>query len=395
MASGHFVAEGRAYYEQGNHKRAIDSFSKALLSDPDNEEAKEYLNKLGVSGSIYLGKGTQLDEITRLSRTVSELQAQNQVATQEAASLQQTVVGLQIEKSGLENDLDQKREEIVNLNADLFQMKHALNTHLSDIQAKTRELTQIETELALATEDAPGEDIASLEESKGKYEGDVAGLQEKLKKAQARTADKRQAQNTRIKELEKELAVKQTQLMMVNDKLVLAKRKIKERYAQLSKKDKTIGDLKRSLNALKDDLRQTRLKLRTVGRNKTVREDLTVENEEQVAVIKKQDAFILELKDKLVEARRELSDLKKKLGEQPSGSDKDLQAQLEETMQQLDETQMVLKEKNEEYEILQQRFDDTRERLELVEGMMKDKDTQIEDLEKDLDVILEDTGESR
>lgn len=399
MAASHFVAEGRFYYEQGKYKRAIDSFSKALLSDPDNEEAQEFLEKMGVSGSIYLGRDASLNEITRLSRSVAELKAENERTVKEAETLQQAVNDLQGQKEGLETELAQKREEIVNLNTDLFQMKHTLNAHLTDIQEKTSELDQIEAELVA---DEEGAQMAAtgtepLEQAKEQHEQEIVQLQNELKtvkeKAAKATRD-REEQKVRVKGLEDELARKQSQLAMVTDKLILAKRKLKERYAHLSKKDETIEDLKRSLYAMKKDLQQARLKLSAVMKGARQDRSSSSEGEEQAAIIKKQDSFILELKNKLAETKGELSKLKDKF-QGAAGADAELQARLEETLQQLDETQLALQERNSEYEILQQRFEDTRERLELVESLMQDKDAQIEDLEKDLNTILEEPEAAR
>jgi len=389
LAAGHFVEEGRMYYEQGKYKRAIDSFSKALLSDPDNQEAKEYLHKMGVSGSIYMGRDASLDEITRLSQTVSELKAKNERAVQETQSLHKTVDDLQGQKTNLEDQLARKKEEIVSLNADLFQMQHALTSHLNDIQEKARELDKINTQLDSAGDEVKTTDTKQLERDRDQHEQEIAALRDKLKTVQEKADSGQEAQKARVKELENELAKKQTNLMMVNDKLVLAKRKIRERYAQLSEKEKTINGLKRSLKQMKEDLQQARLKMRVVGHDRERQDQLVADRQEQAEVLKKQDAFIVELKDKLAETKRELAGLKEKFRGQSGTGGEELQTQLDDTMKQLDETQTALKEKDNEYKVLQQRFDDTRERLKLVEGLMKDKDSQVEDLEKQLNTILE------
>jgi len=92
--SAQFLTEiGIQHYERGQVDEAVHELSKALMLDPDNQKAKEYLAQMGLTDQIYKGVKNKSTELVRLARSVKDYE--NQVAA------------LMLEKKILENKLNQ------------------------------------------------------------------------------------------------------------------------------------------------------------------------------------------------------------------------------------------------------------------------------------------------
>lgn len=107
---------GKSFYQEGNRKEAIHEFSKALLVDPYNKEAKEYLKKLGLKSGLYQGVKTEItDLVGKLDHREALDEVERLAKVQDARELEIDVLNQKITaREGLKINFlpqDKKRQE--------------------------------------------------------------------------------------------------------------------------------------------------------------------------------------------------------------------------------------------------------------------------------------------
>ena len=126
LISTDLVELGKEYYQAGDYSRAIHELSKALLADPADEEAKKYLNKMGLKDGVYHQDKTPIDKIADLSNEVVNYQQQlsdleqanvqhlqaKEALEQQNASLQESASSQNTENEILRRKLDQAHDDI-------------------------------------------------------------------------------------------------------------------------------------------------------------------------------------------------------------------------------------------------------------------------------------------
>ena len=113
--SDYLVEIGKMYFDKGQKEDAAHEFSKALLLNPENLDAKKYLNQMGLKEGLYKPTRTNLTEAVEAPQKIK-------VYEQKMAQLQQEKVAREAMFQQVESDRDRllkdnkaKEEELRNL----------------------------------------------------------------------------------------------------------------------------------------------------------------------------------------------------------------------------------------------------------------------------------------
>lgn len=123
-AGDYLVELGEKFYERGNLEDALHEFSKALIVDPDNKKAREYMAKHGLTGGLYQ------KNITAQSRLVD---------------MAQITEGYKAQVKALNTDIDAIKAQLsksVGTNESLHKMRVAKELELSLVQQKFNAVDQ-------------------------------------------------------------------------------------------------------------------------------------------------------------------------------------------------------------------------------------------------------------
>ena len=120
---------GIRLYNEGDIDTAIQEFSKALLLQPNNQLAKDYLARMGVDDGIFTGTRTTLSAVGDLSRHL--------------ADSRETITALQEKNEQMRPALERVNSEKERLRAAVVQKEDALrNSHGRIVQLKSDLLDQ-------------------------------------------------------------------------------------------------------------------------------------------------------------------------------------------------------------------------------------------------------------
>lgn len=137
-----FLTEiGIQHYERGQIDEAAHELSKALMLDPGNKKAKEYLAQIGITDQVYKGAKNKSTELVRLARSVKDYE--NQVA---ALMLEKKILENKLNQVMLERDTAGQIAVAHDLEKDLLQVKLDETAKIFDKseEAKMRQLAIIE-----------------------------------------------------------------------------------------------------------------------------------------------------------------------------------------------------------------------------------------------------------
>ncbi len=222
-------------YEQEDFENARHEFSKLLIIDPDNKEAKEYLKKMGLDTGLYRSAG-------RLGLQEGSVYRENLSLRQQNKQLQEAVKNLREELSRNAAQIDSLREE-------LRRQRQNTASRLSEYSGK---VSALENLLA-----AKNQALANLHEELRikRIEGDLR-LADGERRLNAELSNSGQL-NARLEEyaqsiggLEDALSSKERELAALNDEL--------ESYRQSSQKwefikESQLQDKAYALEKLRDE----------------------------------------------------------------------------------------------------------------------------------------------
>ena len=410
------VKDGKAFYEEGDYQRAIHEFSKALLVDPNNKEAREYLHKMGLEDGIYGRQNPPLKQITEMSTeikgykaTVSDLEKDNQAKDELAQSLQ-------AEKDNLAAMLQAQKDENAAALAQAEKIKQAADERVDEVQkqaqnveqasqARIKEIVRLHTDLYalkdrvlkaentvrtkeqqwLETKAALKDRIKTDTKKKLEYERKMLAMEEEYNLYKHQTLQSDLETKRQIEELQDNLRDRVSAVDYAQDRLAVTGYKLSETQAELADREKRLMDINAHLADTEGGVSFLEQKLRE-QRGKPDEPQVSEDQEtisEQKNFLLRQDRLIVELKEKLVAAREELQSIGKDTGAKSSPQD-EIQKQLASANTELEKTKTSLNEKSEAYTILEQRLNDLQDRLSVVEGLLQTKDEQIKQLEGQL-----------
>ena len=413
LLSDHLTDEGIEFYNQGRYDQAVHQLSKALLVDPENKLALEYLKKMGLSGGLYEPGETVLSQAGKLAGTVvsyrnwvQDLQYERDYITQEKRALQGQLENslaalsrqqeeryrLRKENRDMQSEirakrnrinkmqtaLEEERQQIARLNADLYDLADYAEGREMVVDRATAKLDSLHESYALSQQRWQEEVIEyqdliaemdrrrNLEKeeyllAQNRYQQEINALRKRLKQA---TAEKRAAVE---------------QLLVIAQKLNFIDGEIAER-------DITARDVRDSIDAIKIEMDA----LTPPGAPAApATGDIPGAREAGNArPAGQRDRLVEDLQSQIEEAHKKLDAVVTGPIKDSSLSVAALKEQLAETSRQLEETRHLLEEKDADYEALKQKLKDTQERLHIVEELLKEKEDQLKQLEDQLTGIL-------
>ena len=406
-------------YEQGAYGKAVHEFSKALLADPNNQEALMYLNKMGLEGGIYsqgatpqAAIGGMVADIQDYQRSVSDLQHQVSMEQENALALEKDKDALQgvvarqeTEKKALIGEIDNVNEElkgredqiedlnrslkdkggeIVRLHTNLYDIKGRLVSQRNLAKEKTKALKEQERDFVLAQKDWK----ARSRREKLAYEDKLAVIERAhvLQKTAVLDAETqkhkivRELQDT-VHEIRRGKELTQEQLDLTLQDLGFLKKKA-------ARKERRINDLEASIKILEDELDSAQRRIHKLYAQNTEYQEIDRQSSVNLRWLKRKDSVISSLKQELLACRQNILLYRDSPEEEKGARLNDLKDQLMATKKELFITQTLLEEKVSENDILKERLADTQEQLGLVEGLLDEKDSELEDLEGQLTDVL-------
>lgn len=402
---------GKKMYRQGLVEEAVREFSKALLVDPDNKTAREYLQKLGlleeadpppqktVSNIADLTRRIAILEeelayfenrpqqdirqqekalkdldvdrevlMTQLSKGKEQVASLNQKLEKDAAAHDQQIRGLQMHVDLLKEYLERDRKELVRLRAlsqsyeDSRENSEELEKAGKKIAGLTGELRRMRDELKMKADESR-EQTARLEKEsaqKTNYEQQFAELRKKIEAREEALARLKQDLNAK----ENKIAQYEDQIREFSGNDDLRRRRLADYEEALGAKEERIAALQKDIEkreesaSLKDQLAF-----------------LKAEYESSIELLKEKEMMIRSLAEQLAELKDR---------QVPTAVQANVRNQLEDAKVRLLELQTALEEKDDDIAFLEERLIETEQRLELVQIIIRQKDERILSLEKQL-----------
>jgi len=423
MLSMHLLKEGKIYFKKGDRERAIDTLSKAVLVDGNNDEARAYLEKLGITGGFYGQQETPLsrvahlnDEIKEYQQIVAQLRQQGEEQSELARQLQvekeqlsQNLNDIESANEGLadqirilQKEIDTDRSDIVRLQKDLEKIntkKHnaiaRLHTDIYKLKEKlaaNMELLREKEQKLVAAQDQKKELSRQLNDTqrtwqrrKLQYEKDLQALESEFNNHQAKLTESDVEKGRMIRQLQEAILDKKQELELLNNQVVIQQGKLKNSDSQIARQDNRIVELEEALLDAQRELLTLKARVdeqrQLEGRLLDKIKGTPAADKTQEGFIKRQDSLISSLKVQLATAQRQLDQAKQDKGAKKEKNMDSLEDQLTAIKGQLEQCNSDLKERSVEYRLMEARLADTQQRLHDVEEMVKSKDEQIKQLE--------------
>jgi len=427
MIAQELIDKAKGYYDKGDYSNAIHEFNKALLADPDNQEAREYLEKMGVQGGYYgrpvnlkLKMIEQLNQdlhwyqeqmgrleeeklqkeqrVRQLSEERQGLEEAIQLKEQEKAEVEERFESLRKEAaaraaqdhalmSRIEREDERKRKQIMRLNTDLYDYKEKLQDKLVGLKEKEGQINELDQQIKVLNQEQLALD-RDWRESELENEKQIAEIEQEygvLKDTFAQDKARRKEEITRLRNALRERNVKADYM---KDRVIMAEYKLADKNSQLAYRDRKIKELRDMVN----EMNTISLQLEKAGgAPETLSlggESAFEDEDERIEFIKRQDEIIADLKARLIESREEFSELSRADRAVDEEQADRLTKQLEALKKRLMNRNEKLEEKEDAYDLLEEQFLSTRDKLKLVEEIMDEKQEEIEDLEDQLSAVL-------
>ncbi len=430
MVADSILEEARQKYDTGSHEQAIHLFSKVLLIDPRNQEALDYLKKMGLDGGIYGYQKTAadhvydlMDEISLYRNQLQALEDRSDQQTQETDRLSEQKKYLEdlIERKEQERqqlmqqkdeifmvstmklkeqqeqllDLQQqaarKTDELVRLNTDLFELKKKWQTDQAALGNTTEQLHTVTTDL----KEHQDLNAQQRHEMKLKYEHEIADLEQRRDALESDIFNLTQEHQQRAARLQGIVQQRDAELTLERGRLAVTAYQLAEKEGRILKMQEDQRALRLQRDALEKEAQALRDNIQQMNQDKTFRYAQASPTDEQrkklIAHIYKQDDQIIDLKSRLTDLRQQMTMLKNEESEKDRQRAMMLEQQiasLQNEIRDKERTTVFLKEQRDS---LEGRVKDYQERLDIVEGMIQDKEERILFLEEQLgsDVYLE------
>lgn len=417
LIGGDLINSGKEYYQKKDYFNAIHEFSKALLVEPGNKEALNYLSKMGMSGGFYGHPNRQLSQIADLAADAAQYKTDFDDLTVEKAksdelaqnlnteldhrkrSFQKIVSKKEIEQQiliksaaqalaaadSLAKKTTHQRKEIASLNTNLYGMKIRVTKDIGKLRAKDQQIQNIEEQFK-NVQNKFHDSKRDWRVNSIDYENKLLTMEQEIsqhKDSFAKTDEQRQE---RIKNLRENLRKSLIEAGNMRDRLILSEYKLAHRTNQLAYQDKRIKVLKESLIALEKELPEMPVEMK--AKTQALIEDfppLSSESE-KAEFLKRQDRVISELKERLLTTNRMMEEFKKASPNQEQTAE--LMAKIQGMTQEIRERDSAFEDQTKDYQMLETRLKDTQQRLQFVESAMQEREQEIKDLEEQLNNVL-------
>ncbi len=409
MVAAQFVSDGIEFYNREDYEKAADAFSKALLAQSDNAEALKYLRSMGLEEGLYGQNRSLSAEVVRINFEIQRYQTEINGLKQETSARQQE---FQARREALEQMIlakESQNQEILDdvalfheaVTEEMTEQAQAIDQLQSEKEQQSQTLTVLNKQLATAEKQTIEQDVIAqkqedsisrlkneLEDLDQTYRQDLVGYSEKLaqleKNRQNLEHEKFKMQgeyHEDVKSLEKSIAQKDAELLLKDYKLAYTEFDAASKESRLIEKDQKIRNLQKNYSELRLQAEDLKQGIDQLKREQRFRKSLGTSSQSKgvlVNRIKKQDGQILELKDRLIEARERLKQLNSQ-EQANSGEASNLNQQvltLEEELRTKERELAILKDNN---TILEARLKDAQENLKIVQDMLKEREEQLQE----------------
>lgn len=363
LASQFYADKGKAYYDSGDHESAAREFNKAIQADPANVQAQKYLAEMGIPSSIFAEPESNTVKIAKLSQTVKVYQ--DKLSDAEAAKDETLGENLQLqeEKEKLCETVHQQEDQMDVMNVRVGLLKDKIGENAKHSQKRLQRYQKLN--------DMKDNEIEFLERMVTQHKGLVAERDGLL-------AQKQEALTDKDSQLAMAKSISQQEIFKTEDQRLKEKNEYKQTIAELSR------DVKKKEMELAFAPKGGGL----AGDTQTALTATSGEIDERIQLLKKKDNDIAFLKEKLVEARRQISQLEKKtMGKAESQQVEDLKLKVEKIQDELNQKNLSYSTQKNDLRTLQERLNDAQEQLGLVQTVVTEKESQIQALETEVKKI--------
>lgn len=412
MVSDSLVQEGIKLYEEGDQEKAVERLSKALIIDPDNQAAKDYLKKMGMDaglfqpekGAVYLEQKDRAreikdyqDQLNALEREKGEKEKWAQTLAEDKAYLKEAIDQRNRELENLRQELDRMRDEIPgeqekqeSLRAQEEQAKAAdhlktrVDRQLTLIEEKDRQIKQLQKQLTLTEKEARKKSLG--------YEHKILDLKAEHRKSQSQDFKKDLEKDQEIQMLQSRLRSSRAAVEALNNNILLINRNLTSLENKLITKDEAIQGLNKTLAAQREACLD--LKNESAVPEKEKPAGAGLKNQDtcpDAELYRRQDRQIADFKKRLAQAQKDMTALRQNVTQSAQEDASVLKEQLAGLETELKKRDAVIADEEASYEILEQRLKDAQERLGIANKMIQEKDRQIKDMEKE----ISDIGDTR
>jgi len=427
IVSEYLTEEGKNLYESGNADEALKSFSKAILADPNNEEAKEYLKEMGIEEGLYNQPISPTQRIINLKGEVDnrkeeildleikkneqdikynqmrgELTSENTKLRQTAESQKGKIENLNLEVHVVKSDLKHTAEKngktinkLKNYSKDqkrqVDMLMRMARKHLNVIdgqgdliEERNEDVNNLHQHVVLVKNQSLQEISINEELMHRKVEGHkkrISDLRKEVKRISGTKNKHRQKARLCKRQLEKfnrSLKNQENKLEELEDTILL-------KDLALLRKEKSSLRQKEDLDAATQELAYITQK---IDHRPEIDEMFAVDQQEEILdriqLLKHRDKSIAVLKEKLVDAIKKIKMLERDSSGVDSADMRKLRREINNIREELRGKDVSLLEKNTEYDVLEERLMDAKERLGFVEKIIEEKDEEIDGLKSEL-----------
>ncbi len=325
LIADYLVTEGKNYYVAGDYAKAIHELSKALLVDPNHEEAQYYLNKLGATASLLLGRrSSKISQLNQMARNVEVYK--NELVKLERDNMKKTKLTelMQKEREKLNQILVSKEEENKGLKEKINNVQEHFHQKANEDRGKIKELEKIKEkqkkEIAclndeLCTlEETLLTKVELIEDQQTEIKSLNKNVQEVKKMAKQRAAEDREL----IKGIERSSSQKSQEIAKLNTDLIDVQGRLSVTETNLSEKEKKINELGTEINSLEKELNTTESRWESTKSDyeKTIEKLESAVTQQKTLLSKSEEEYdskMKRLKKALRERRSELDAKEKRL----------------------------------------------------------------------------------
>lgn len=231
----YLIKLGKVYYQKGDFASAIHEFTKAVMVDPGNKEAQDYLRKLGAEGGYFGRSEKQVFDISKLADEIERYQKENAKKDKIADVLQLNNKALEDRLALKETENQVLKSEIKQGQKDYRVQEKMAREKGREVQALNTELTRINTRLSVVNEQIAmkqSENLglkAKIEEVQKQAKVQSAKDQALLKHMEialksktdelARLSTEKDQLNTRMETVKETISVKEAENIVLKDKI--------------------------------------------------------------------------------------------------------------------------------------------------------------------------------
>ena len=319
----------------------------------------------------------QETEIKDLAKNVQEVKKMAQQRTAEDRVLIKSIEAVS----------ERKSKEIAKLSTDLVETKDQLATSKQTLTEKDKKMSELADEIN-SLEKELNTTEKRWESTKLDYDKTIQDLEREITQNKTQLSKTGDQYSQKVKRLQDALREKRNELTAKENRLIAANYKLEVTQKALEAKNQVVGQLRKSLLALEQELVHVQAQNQNEVLAKQSGKNISKSDQDRIDFIRKQDNLILDLKQKLADARQEIRKIEKSTGQSDLTKLLDLKEQLTVVKLQLQDQGSQIPQNREQYDLLKSRLVDTEKRLEVLVRLSQEKDIEFKEIEQQLSEVL-------